>query len=132
IVLDPLTEDKLVVNGEATLTLDIDATGDVSLSGRYELTKGTYDFTFYKLVKRNFIIEPGSTIVWNGEPLNAELGITARYRVEASPIDLLAAQMQEGADLDQYRPRLPFLVFLNIRGDLLRPEISFSLDMPDQ
>lgn len=132
IVLDPLTEDKLIVNGEATLTLDVDATGNMSLSGRYELTRGTYDFTFYNLVKRNFSIEPGSTIVWNGEPLNAELGITARYNINASPIDLFTARAQEGANLDQYRPRLPFLVFLNVKGNLLSPEISFSLDMPGQ
>ena len=128
IVLDPMTEDKLVVNGNSTLTLDIDETGNMNLSGRYELTKGTYDFTFYKLAKRNFVIESGSSITWSGEPLNAELNITARHRVEASPIDLFP----EGDQTDQSRQRLPFLVFLHVRGELLRPEISFSLDMPEQ
>ncbi|HLT72632.1 MAG TPA: translocation/assembly module TamB domain-containing protein, partial [Cyclobacteriaceae bacterium] len=132
IVLDPLTEDKLVVSGEASLTLDIDDTGNMDLTGRYELTKGSYDFTFYNLVKRNFVIEEGSTITWSGEPMNAALDITATYRIDASPIDLVASQTGEDADLEPYRSRLPFLVYLNIKGDLLRPEISFSLDMPEQ
>ena len=132
IVLDPLTEDKLVVSGEASLTMDIDDTGNMDLTGRYELTKGSYDFTFYNLVKRNFVIEKGSTITWSGEPVNAALDITASYRIDASPIDLVASQGGEDADLEPYRSRLPFLVYLNIKGDLLRPEISFSLDMPEQ
>lgn len=132
IVLDPITEDKLVVSGEASLTLDIDDTGNMDLTGRYELTKGSYDFTFYNLVKRNFVIEKGSTITWSGKPMNAALDITASYRVETAPIDLVATQAGEDSDLEPYRSRLPFLVYLNIRGDLLRPEISFSLDMPEQ
>src|SRR5690606_8555573 len=128
----PITEDKLVVSGEASLTLDIDDTGNMDLTGRYELTKGSYDFTFYNLVKRNFVIEKGSTITWSGKPMNAALDITASYRVETAPIDLVATQAGEDSDLEPYRSRLPFLVYLNIRGDLLRPEISFSLDMPEQ
>jgi hypothetical protein len=31
----------------------------------------------------------------------------------------------------QYRQVLPFLVYLNVEGDLLEPELSFDLDMPE-
>ncbi|HEY8511177.1 MAG TPA: translocation/assembly module TamB domain-containing protein [Cyclobacteriaceae bacterium] len=132
IVMDPVTGDQLKVNGKATLTLDIDETGNVNLTGRYELTKGSYEFTFYKLVKREFEIESGSYIVWNGEPMNAELNITALNRIDASPIDLFASQATDGSNMEAYRARLPFQVYLIIRGELLRPEISFRLDMPEQ
>lgn len=132
IVMDPMTGDRLVVNGDATLTLDIDETGDINLAGRYELTKGSYDFTFYKLVKRQFEIESGSSITWNGEPMNADLNITALNRIDAAPIDLFASQATEGSDMGPYRSRLPFQVYLIIQGELLRPEISFRLDMPEQ
>jgi translocation and assembly module TamB len=132
IVMDPITGDQLKVNGNATLTLDIDETGNINLAGRYELTKGSYEFTFYKLVRRQFEIESGSSIVWNGEPVNAELNITALNRIDASPIDLFASQATDGSDMQAYRARLPFQVYLVIRGELLRPEISFRLDMPEQ
>lgn len=132
IVMDPITGDQLVVNGNATLTLDIDETGNVNLTGRYELTKGSYQFTFYKLVKREFEIESGSSITWNGEPLNAELNITALNRIDAAPIDLFASQATDGTSMEAYRARLPFQVYLMIQGELLRPEISFRLDMPEQ
>jgi translocation and assembly module TamB len=34
-------------------------------------------------------------------------------------------------ELNRYKQRLPFQVFLNISGELLKPEISFKLDMPE-
>lgn len=132
IIIDPVTGDKLSVKGNSTLTLDIDPTGDVQLSGRYEITEGSYDLTFYKLVKRNFSIEKGSTITWAGDPLDATMDIRASFKVETSPMELVSNQLTTSStqELNMYRQRLPFLVYLNIKGNLLTPEISFELDMP--
>jgi hypothetical protein len=134
IVIDPATGDKLSVNGNSTLTLNMDATGNMDLSGRYEVVKGFYDMSFYKLVKRKFDLEKGGTITWSGDPLNAMLDLRAIYKVETSPMELVANQ--EASDnkeaLNMYRQQLPFLVYLQIRGELLMPEISFLLDMPER
>lgn len=129
IIIDPLTGDKLSVKGNSTLTLDIDPTGDMTLTGRYEITEGSYDLSFYRLVKRNFAIEKGSTIVWAGNPLDATLNIRAIYQVETSPIELIANETDDPQQLNQYKQRLPFLVYLQIKGELLTPEISFQLDL---
>ena len=64
IIIDPVTGDKLSVKGNATLTLDQHPNGDMVLTGRYEINEGTYDFSFYKFIKRKFSIEKGSTILW--------------------------------------------------------------------
>jgi hypothetical protein len=101
------------------------------LTGRYEINEGTYDFSFYKFIKRKFSIEKGSTILWSGEPLDAMLNIRAIYEVEASPIELVANQASDDSDLNRYKARLPFLVYLQIKGDLMAPEISFLLDMKE-
>ena len=132
IIIDPITGDKLTVKGNSTLTLDIDPTGDMQLSGRYEITEGSYDLSFYKLVKRKFSIEKGSTITWSGDPLLATMDITASHEVETSPLDLVINQVPitDQQQTNMYKQRLPFLVYLNIRGDLLTPDISFELDMP--
>lgn len=130
IVIDPATGDKLSVKGNSTLTLDIDPTGDMILSGRYEISEGSYDLSFYKFVKRKFLIEKGSTIIWSGTPLDATMNIRAIYEVETSPIDLFAGTGPGDDDLNTYKQRLPFLVYLQIKGELLAPEISFQLDMP--
>jgi translocation and assembly module TamB len=92
IVIDPITGDKLTVKGNSTLTFDMTASGNMSLSGRYEITEGTYNFSFYKLVKREFDIVKGGTLTWSGDPFNAQIDIRASHLVETSPIDLMASQ----------------------------------------
>ncbi|HMJ71611.1 MAG TPA: translocation/assembly module TamB domain-containing protein [Cyclobacteriaceae bacterium] len=132
IVIDPITGDKLTVQGSSTLTFDMTSSGNMNLSGRYEITKGSYNISFYNLVKRKFDIEKGSTITWAGDPLNATMDIHASNLVETSPLDLLSSQVN-GSDpsaANNFNQRLPFLVFLNIKGQLLSPQISFRLDMP--
>ena len=131
IIIDPATGDKLTVKGNATLTLDQDPNGDMVLTGRYEINEGTYDFSFYKFIKRKFAIEKGSTILWGGEPTDAVLNIRAIHEVEASPIELVANQAVDDEELNRYKQRLPFLVYLQIKGELLAPEISFLLDMKE-
>ncbi|HEX6223093.1 MAG TPA: translocation/assembly module TamB domain-containing protein, partial [Chryseolinea sp.] len=131
IVIDPLTGDKLTVKGNSTLTLDQHPSGDMVLTGRYEISEGTYDFSFYKFIKRKFSIEKGSTIMWAGEPVEAVLDIRAIYEVEASPIELIANQAVDDETLNRYKQRLPFLVYLQIKGDMLAPEISFKIDMKE-
>jgi hypothetical protein len=58
------------------------------------------------------------------------MNISALYEVETSPIELVANQVDE-AELETYKQQVPFQVFLNIKGELLSPEISFRLDMPE-
>ncbi len=133
IVIDPSTEDRLSVSGNGSLVLDRDASGNMNLSGRYEIVNGSYDFFFYKLVKRKFAIEKGSSIIWSGDPLNAAMDITANYQVQASPLDLVYNQIDitNRAELSSYGKRLPFIVRLNLKGRLLVPDISFAINMPE-
>lgn len=129
VVIDPITGDKLSVQGSSTLTFEMNPSGNMNLSGRYEISKGSYSLSFYKLVKRNFTIDKGSSITWYGDPLNAMLDIKAIYTVETSPLELMAAQIP-GTPSEQYKQRVPFYVYLIIKGELLTPNISFQLDMP--
>lgn len=132
VVIDERSGDNLQVSGKADLNLNIDPNGIVGLSGRYVLNTGHYETSLYNLVKRRFEIEEGSTIVWHGNPLDADLNIRAIYKVSASASPLMASLTsgQEANAVGQYRQVLPFWVYLNVEGQLLRPELSFQLDMP--
>lgn len=129
IIVDPITGDKLSVQGTSTLTFEMDPNGNMNLSGRYEILKGAYSLSFHKLAKRTFAIEKGGTITWYGDPLNAMLDIRAIYTVETSPLELMSSQSQ-GVLSEQYKQRVPFYVYMNIKGELMTPNISFLLDMP--
>jgi hypothetical protein len=129
VIIDPVTGDKLSIRGNSTLTLRMDPTGDMQLTGRYDITEGSYDLSFAKFVKRNFTIGKGSSIVWTGDPLNGQMDIRAIYTVETAPVDLVA-NVEE--DLTPYKKEVPFQVYLLLKGELLFPEIRFQLDMEEE
>lgn len=136
LLIDPSTTDSLVVKGEAALSLTMDRSGKMSLTGAYNLDEGSYLVSFESIVKRRFEINSGSTIIWHGDPLDGEISINATYTVRASPIDLVADQMS-GSGLSQveksaFKQKFPFLVQLKLRGAILQPEISFEIQLPPE
>lgn len=133
IVIDKKTGDNLQVSGDAALNFGMSANGTMSLTGRYELKDGHYETSLYNLVKRRFNIRPGSTITWQGSPMDASLDVTAIYNVETSASPLMASvtSSEDASAAGKYRQVLPFLVYLNVDGQLLEPKLSFDLDMPE-
>lgn len=133
IIIDERTGDNLQVSGEGALNLNVEPNGRINLTGRYELNSGHYEASLYNLVKRKFEISPGSTITWRGDPLNADMDVTAVYRVEtaAAPLMSSVTSGQDASVTGKYRQVLPFLVYLNVDGELLEPKLSFDLDMPE-
>jgi len=133
LLLDPTTTDSLVVKGEAALSFAIDRSGKMSLTGAYNLNEGSYLVSLESLLKRKFDIVPGSTIIWNGEILAAELTVDATYSVRASPIELVADQADMSETVkNEYKQRYPFLIVLKLRGELLHPQISFEIQLPPE
>lgn len=132
LVIDKGNGDYLNLKGEADLTGGIDPSGKTTLTGKYEFTEGAYEMTF-NLIKRKFIIEKGSYIIWNGEPTSANLNIAAAYTANAAPIDLLDDQLGgvSPAVRNTYKQRLPFQAVLKMNGELLKPEITFDIVLPD-
>lgn len=133
IIIDKQNGDKLTVFGEAELTGGIDPSGKTSLTGTYEIDKGSYQMSF-NFIKRKFEIEKGSTLVWTGEPTSANANITAIYKTNTSPIDLLDSQLQgmSTSERNKYKQRVPFETHLMMNGELLKPEISFDIQIPEE
>lgn len=131
LLMDPTSSDSLVVQGEAALGFTMDRSGKMSVTGTYQLTDGSYVVSLESIVKRKFVIENGSTITWNGDPLDAGISIDATYLVRTSPINLISDQTTElnEADKNAYKQRYPFLVVLKLRGEILHPEISFEIKL---
>lgn len=134
LLMDPASTDSLVVRGEAALSFTMDRSGKMSLTGAYNLDEGSYLVSLQSVIKRKFDINPGSTIIWNGDPLDADININATYEVRASPIDLVADQMSGLSELDKsaYKQKYLFWVLLKLRGEILHPEISFEIQLPPE
>jgi hypothetical protein len=126
VIIDPANGDGLRVKGDADLIATMDPSGKTSLTGKYEITDGDYNLSVGPLGKKPFILVKGSTIVWTGDPMSANVNLTALYKIKAAPIDLLGDATQTEA-----KTKLPFEVYLLMKGELLKPVISFRLDMPE-
>ncbi len=132
IVIDPVSGDNLRVRAAGTLNTNIAPDGTITLSGRLEVARGQYHMSLYNLAQRDFIIRRGSTITWDGDPYNAALNITAIYKVQAAPAELLAGQGTDDlTSATVSRNRLPFNVLLNVTDQLSKPTIGFDITLPE-
>jgi autotransporter translocation and assembly factor TamB len=130
-VVDPLSGDNLRVRAAGTLTTNIDPSGNITLNGRLDVRRGKYRLSLYGLVTREFIITNGSYLAWNGDPFNADLNITALYRVKAAPADLLAAQGTNDPTAGSVsRNGLAFNVLIKVTDKLSKPTIGFDITLP--
>ncbi|MGQ7947526.1 translocation/assembly module TamB domain-containing protein [Flavobacterium sp. WC2509] len=132
LVIDKGNGDYLNLKGEAELTGGIDPSGKTTLTGKYEFSEGAYEMNF-NAIRRKFDIQKGSYIIWNGEPTMATLNITAIYKVSTAPIDLLGNQLGtvSPAVRNSYKQKIPFQTLLKMKGELMKPEITFDIILPD-
>ncbi len=127
LIVDEGNGDFLRLKGVAQLNAGIDESGKITLTGSYEIGEGSYDLSF-NFLKRKFLIQKGSRIVWTGEPTTAQVDVTAIYIANTAPLDLVGGQA--GQNENFYRQKLPFEVHLNIKGELMKPDISFDIVLP--
>ncbi|HWB24668.1 MAG TPA: translocation/assembly module TamB domain-containing protein [Chitinophagaceae bacterium] len=131
LVIDENTGDELTMQGIANLNGGIDKSGKISLTGGYQLTHGSYEVSL-SVLKRKFEIQPGSSITWTGDPTDAQVDITALYNANTAPIDLVEQQLGGSQqDLTRFKQTLPFQVILQLQGDLLKPVITFDIQLPE-
>ncbi|WP_266366293.1 translocation/assembly module TamB domain-containing protein [Tellurirhabdus rosea] len=130
IIIDELNGDNLRARGNARLTVGMNSSGDLTLLGRYDVTEGEYALT-YQVLKRQFKINKGSSIVWTGDPLKATLDIAAIYEANAAPENLIANESTSQLT-PAYRQKLPFNVVLTMKGLLSAPQLGFDIRLPEQ
>jgi len=128
LVLGERNGDMLQGRGSGALRLMFDTeTSDVSLLGTYALDQGSLSYTVANVIRKEFSVGEGSTIIFSGDATNPQLNVTAKYRVTANLRDLF------GDDTDQLsttRSNIPVLTCLNMTGTLRSPILSFSLEFP--
>lgn len=128
IVIDKANGDFVKLQGEAELTGGIDPSGKMTLLGNYEVQKGAYEMSV-NVLKRKFDIQEGSRITWTGEPTKADVNITAVYETKAAPLDLVQQHLEdrEIEYVNMFKQRIPFYANLKMKGELLKPIITFDI-----
>jgi hypothetical protein len=130
LIVDAGNGDFLRIQGTGQLTGGIDASGKITLVGSYEIDQGSYALSF-NFIKRKFDIQKGSRIVWTGEPTTAQIDVTAVYVANTAPLDLVQGQIVE-ANQNIYKQKLPFEVHLILLGEIMKPQITFDIVLPEE
>ena len=129
IIVDELNGDYLRARGNARLNVGVNAAGDISVLGRYEVTEGEYSLT-YQVLKRQFQLQKGGYINFTGDPLKADINMTAVYKVSVPPGDLIGSETTS-IDATSLKRKLPFEVDLTISDNLALPKLSFDIRLPE-
>jgi len=130
IVVDERNGDVVHIKGHGQLNGGIDPSGKINLTGTYTVDQGSYQLA-YATVNRRFDFKKGSTITWTGDPTSADINLTAVYIANVPPIDLVSDQLGGGDNATMYKQKLPFNVNLMLKKQLLKPDISFDIVLPD-
>lgn len=133
VIIDPATGDQLKVSGDAKFNVGVDPGGNILLVGNYDLVKGHY-ILHYQFLKKQFDLLPHSTILFSGNPLDAQLDIRAAYTAKTSAIDLVGNELgdADSKTVNTFNQKISFKVLLFIKGTLKNLDISFDIKMPDE
>lgn len=114
-----------VLSGHGNGLIDLEASVDkFNINGDYTLTGGSYKFVAMGLVSRDFQIQDGSSIRFNGDIMQSTLDINAIYRTKASLSTLIA-------DMNSVSSKRTVDCGISITDQLLNPRLGFSIDIPD-
>ena len=94
------------------------------INGDYTIESGNYKFAAIGLVSRDFEIQEGSNIRFNGDILDSDLDINAIYKTKASIATLIS-------DTTSVANRRTVECGISIQDKLSNPQLSFSIEIPD-
>ncbi|MDE7159533.1 MAG: translocation/assembly module TamB domain-containing protein [Muribaculaceae bacterium] len=128
LVMDPAGGDRITARGNGAMQMEYSSeSNEMKMFGRYTLDEGNYNFSLQDIILKDFTIRPGSTISFNGDPMNADLDIAATYRVNTNLTDL---DVSFATDRDLNRTNVPVDAVLLVRGPMTSPDIDFDIDLP--
>ena len=128
LIMDPASGDYIGGNGNGNIKVDFYNKGDVKIYGNYTINQGVYKFSLQEIIRKDFIIKSGSSIVFNGNPLDADLDINAIYTVNSVPLQDLGADVASQAGQTNVKVNCT----MNLSGDLTKPEIKLGLELPNE
>jgi len=124
LIFNPELGDMIEANGRGSLNMEVNQAGDFRIFGEYIIEEGDYMFSLKNVINKNFEIQQGSRIIWNGNPQDADINVTAVYNLRTSLDNLFLDTTTT------YEKRIPVECKVNLREKLNNPEISFEIDLP--
>lgn len=122
VILDRNSGHGMKGKGYGSLLFKINTLGKFNMWGDFQAYEGIYNFKYGGLIDKKFAVRKGGSIVWEGNPMRAQLNLEAVYRTIANPAVLL--------ENSSFNKKVPVEVVIGLRGDLASPEPNFDIEFP--
>ena len=122
ILTDSKTGDNMSLNGSGPIHINYYNKGKFSIFGTYKIDHGLYKITIKDIIHKNFQMQSGGTIRFNGAPLEGALDMKGIYTINSvslADLNLGNLRNNSSANVD---------CILNFKGNCAAPEVSFDLD----
>ncbi len=139
VILDEVTGDIINAQGSGNLKMRATSDGDFTITGRYDIERGNYNYNLQTVIDKPFKLREGvgNYIQWRNDPLDADIKIVAEYNAENvrfSDLGLDQFSSSGGAtstvnnNVRKYRGEV--IVVATLTDQLLKPTITFALELP--
>ncbi|WP_394775379.1 translocation/assembly module TamB domain-containing protein [Flavobacterium sp.] len=122
VILDRNSGHGMKGKGYGSLLFKINTLGKFNMWGDFQAYEGTYNFKYGGLIDKKFAVKKGGSIIWEGNPMKAQLNLEAVYKTSANPAVLLQNS--------SFNKKVPVEVVIGLRGDLTSPEPNFDIQFP--
>ena len=124
LLMDATTNDYITLRGNGDLQATFYNKGGFNMFGTYRISEGTYGITIQNIIKKNFVFKEGGTILFNGDPYNANLNMQAQHTVNGVSL----SDLNVGKSFSN---TVRVNCLMNISGQPRAPIIEFDLDIPN-
>ncbi|WP_240911308.1 translocation/assembly module TamB domain-containing protein [Yeosuana marina] len=122
IIINKSTGHALKGRGRGGMLVEINTNGKFNIYGDFSVFEGVYNFAYGGLIGKKFIVQPGGTLAWDGDPLKARINMQAVYKTQANPSPLLDNPINRSIPVD---------LNINLTGELEQPEPTFEFEFPN-
>ncbi len=122
IIINKATGHALKGRGRGGMLVEINTNGKFNVYGDFSVFEGVYNFAYGGLIGKKFIVQPGGTLAWDGDPLKARINMEAVYKTQANPSPLLDNPINKS---------IPVELNINLTGELEHPDPTFEFEFPN-
>lgn len=125
LLMDAKAGDNISLNGNGKILASYYNKGDFLIYGTYNVERGIYKLSLQEVIRKDFTFQNGGTIVFGGNPMEADLNLQAIYTVPSVSLNDLSAR----SNLSNSTVRVNCL--MNVGGKAQSPLITFDFDIPN-
>ena len=121
---DIRTGDYIDFYGNGPITALYDEKNGFSMKGVLDLDRGTYKFTIQDIFPKEFNIQRGSTLSFDGDPFKVALNLKTKYLVPSASLSDLTTETAKNKTVKVN-------CLMDIGGTLASPALTFDLELPE-